>query len=1050
MAEKEISIDELSSPVRIEDMSSSPKTEGPSSVGKPDSSMPLEKEVSSLSSPLVSSVAPFTASDALKESALGAAYGFSKTAPAVSGAAMGMRLGTPLGPYGMLGGAIVGGAAGYMGGSELQKLIPGLSREDLAPYREGGVTFGESIGFAPLAFGLPLMTGNRVSRFFSGIGESARRNPLAFTAAETSSALGAGTGTVLAETYFPGELGPRLAAETGGGLFMPGRLFINATTTVADAARAMKGSTTSGARESRAGDRLRTIIEENGEDWEAIARALERPSPPGVKPTSAQKLGVEMPRGSVTLSALETTLARGNAKFGAETLDQGLLAMRGYQALIRKLEEVGNPESLRKAAELRNDWFNNLLEGRLALADAESADKIRRISRDTPQARAQIGEIVKDETVLALRDARDYEKQLWQEAYRDSFKVTRAGEVVARTLKPKNTLRTYLSVVAEKTPEFRGEISAPLRAVMARLGASEDAIRTYRNGMATREFLSTGEMPQSVLRKMTGRETTVSDLISIRSDLLGLARDAAGKGEVSNASLYGKLAESVLDDMGSLNTAGYDRARMFSRSLNDAFTRTFARDVNAAVKSGAEKIPAEVLVTRAFGRDADTVALRMNDIENAVGLLRREYDEVVKNFGAGNRRAQELSPLADLADSRVASIRDAQERVLRLAAAKSVDPATGRLNTTALSKFVNDNRSMLDRFGVTADLENATQAENLFRAINASTSKINKTIRDQTVFAQLLKYENPTSVVADAVNSAKPSKNFNKLVKFAQLGGPDAVNGLKSSVLDYAYTKAGGEAGFSVKEFERRLFEPIGPGKPSLIAMLRDNGVMSFSEVKDLRRLITPMKRVESAMGNRKLLEEVLTGADAASELGLRIAGAKMGSALNEAAGGGGGSLIAASAGSKAMRQIFDKMPNIMTRSIIENAMKDPQLMALLLRKGQTEKERIRIARSLHGYLGAAGLNFATAYFEEPPPPPEENRPRGTPMTMLNRQYPSTKGVPSLSTTGQQPAAPGPQSAAPGPQSAAPGTARAQLAALFPNDTLSGLISAQNAGQMPQ
>jgi hypothetical protein len=1021
MAEKALSIDDLSAPV-----------EGPTS------SLPVRaaEETGTL-------LGSLGVPEPVKEMGLGAASGFTTTAPPVAGAAMGMKLGAPLGGPGVVVGGLLGAGAGYLASSELQKLIPGLSREDLAPYRAGGVTFGESIGFAPLAFGIPQMTGNRVSRFISGIGESARRRPVAFTAAETSSAVGAGTGALLAETYAPGDAGTKAGAEILGGFMFPGRLFINATSTALDAVSAIKGTVTEGAREGRAADRIKTIIEENGEDWQAIARALERPSPPGVKPTAAQKVGAAMPGGSVALSALETSLARGNAKFGAETIEQGLLAMRGYQSLIRNLEDVGNPEALRRAAELRDTWFKNLVDGRLALADAEAADKIRRISKDTPQSRVQIGEIVRDETMGALREARDYEKQLWQEAYRDSFKVTRAGEVVARTLKPKNTLRTYLGVVSEKTPEFMGEISAPLRAVMNRLGATDEVLRAYKNGKMSREFLETGEIPPTTLRKITGKETTVSDLINIRSDLLGLARDAAGKGDVSNASLYGKLAESVLDDMASLNTAGYDRARMFSRALNDSFTRTFARDVTAVVKSGAEKIPAEVLVTRAFGRDADTVALRMTDIEDAVNLLRKEYDAVAKNFGPDSRRAKDLLPLAELADTRVASIRDAQERVLRLAAAKSVDPTTGRLNATALTKFVNDNRTMLDRFGITADLENATQAENMFRAINDSTSAINRTLGKQTTFARVLKFENPTAAITDAINSRAPAKNFSRLVKFAQLGGSNAVDGLKSSVFDYAYIKAGGDTGFNVTAFEKALFQPVGPGKPSLVGMLRENGVMSFSEVKDLRRLITPMKRVESAMGNRRMLEEVLSGADAATELGLRVVGAKIGTGLSEAVGGGGNSLIAAAAGSKAVRQIFDKMPNFMTRNIIENAAKDPQLMALLLRKGATERERIKIARSLHGYLGAAGLNYAT--FEEPPLPPEEQRPRGTPMTMLQRQYPSTKGVPSMSAPAQ-----GQPPAAPGPQSAAPGAARAQLAALFPNDTLSGLISAQNQPQMPQ
>jgi hypothetical protein len=50
-----------------------------------------------------------------------------------------------------------------------------------------------------------------------------------------------------------------------------------------------------------------------------------------------------------------------------------------------------------------------MIDGRLAAADANAALKISRITRDTPEARQQIGAIVKNETETALRQARDYE-----------------------------------------------------------------------------------------------------------------------------------------------------------------------------------------------------------------------------------------------------------------------------------------------------------------------------------------------------------------------------------------------------------------------------------------------------------------------------------------------------------------------------------------------------------------------------------------------------------------------------------------------------------------
>lgn len=1041
MAEKAFSIDDLSSPEGSLDSLST--KESPTSTAAPD--------ISGLS---VSPDTGYTASEALRETGLGAAEGAAKTTPMVAGAMTGLRLGMMAPPpYSAVAaplGMISGGVAGYFGGAELAKLIPGLSREDLAPYRAGGVTFGESIGFAPMAFGLPTMTGNMVSRFISGIGTSARKAPKAFMAAETGSAAGAGVASGVSEVYFPDDPFSKTVAEISGGTVLGSipRLVINGTTTVLNNIGNITSAVKQGSGEQRAANRLRTILEENGEDWRAVARALARPSVGGVTPSAAQTLGISGSRGSPALSALETSLARGNAKFGVENTEQGMVALNGYKNLLRELENIGSPESLRTAAELRKDWFNNLLGGRLAMAHSDAADKIARITNDTPNSRAQIGQIVKSEVENALKDARDYEKSLWSEAFRDSLRVTRAGEVVVRQLKPNNTVRTFLDFASETSPEFlKTEVNSTVKEMLGRLGVNDGMIQAYKDGKITRTFLETGRVPDEILQKTIARQTSVQDLINIRGDLLKLARKAASNGETADqAALYGRLAESVLDDMATLNTAGYDRARMFSRALNDNFTRTFAKDITGSVRSGAERIPAEILVTRAFGRDADTVAMRMNEIESSVGMIRREYDEAVKNFGPDSARAMQLRPLADLADQRVASVRDAQERVLRLAAAKSVDPNTGRLNPTSLQRFVQENRGMLDRFGVTPDLEDAIKAENLFRSINDSNSAINRTLAKQTAFSKLLKYENPTDAITAALNSGTPTKNISQLVRFARFSGQDAVDGLKSSIYDYAFLKAGGENKFNAAAYEKALFQPLAPGKPSLVKVLRDNGVMSLTEVKNIRALINPMKRVEEAMANRRQLEEVISGADAATELALRIVGAKMGSVIHGGMGGSqSGGLIAASAGSQALRNLFDKMPNFMTRTVLENATKDPKLMALLLQKGQTERQRVFIARSLHGYLGAAGMNYAP--FTEPtlPAGDEEQRPRGTPMTTLQRQYPTTKGVPGFAlTSSAQPTAPQ------GPSATDQGTARSQLAALFPNDRLAGLMSMQNPTQMPQ
>jgi hypothetical protein len=579
--------------------------------------------------------------------------------------------------------------------------------------------------------------------------------------------------------------------------------------------------------------------------------------------------------------------------------------------------------------------------------------------------------------------------------------------------------------------------------IVRTFGIDDASVMKYKIGRNTDEFMETGQVPERFVPKLN--EMDVGEMVNYRSNLLALAREAAGKGEMGDARFYGTLAEGILKDLETLKAPAFDQARSFSKALNDVFTRTFASEASitgpgAKTVLGKERMPAEILVSKAFGSNADVTAMRMSEIEDAVKFMRTQYDEAVNKFGKRSKQALALKPQADLADLSVVSIRDAQDRVYRLAAAKAIDPTTGRLNVRTLEKFAAENQPMLEKLGIYTDLQDAKKAELAFRAIQDQNSEINKTIANQSAFAQLLKFENPTAAVTDALSSKFPVKNISNMVKLASAGGPDAVNGLKSTMFDYAFTKAGGDARFSVQAFNDALLKPLGPNQPSLINIMRSQNIMTQQEVNNLKRLIIPMMRVEKAMGNKNELNKILDGAGAIEELAMRIVGANIGTT---ASGGGPGSLIAASAGSKYVREIFDKMPNFMVRSTIEKAVQDPQMMAALLRRGGDKKQESAYAADLAQMLGRTLATRIPAplgiYMEDVPKANliQTGPPRfAPPMRKLPPTVPS-KGVPGLLDK-----KPGAQAPASGGQSS---TSRAMFQSLFPNDAISPMLASQEA-----
>jgi hypothetical protein len=1045
------------------------------------------------------------------EAALGAGQGFISTVPSVAGAVSGLKLGLPFGPIPAVGGMVAGGVTGFFAGKSAEDAYKSFFPEPTDPtdkaFREGGKTFGSSLGFTAVAPYLPTMTGNRISQYLTSIRDAAIRNPKSFKTSEALGAFGAGVGGGIAESQDPGAPVSRLVGEVSGGLSLGlFRTLISQAGPMADGLKRLAGSVSASATESRAASRLSQILEDFGEDIPTLIRRLEADMPidqlsvPGgkrVTPSAAQKTD------SLGLTALESALGQTNKKFLADVREQGKQSAMAYQLLTDRLKSIGTPESLAMAAQLQEARFTSMIDGRLADADKIAALKISKITGDTPQARQAIGATIKEQTELALKDARDYESNLWKNALNSLTKpvkklkqtrvpmqgaqaqsifdrtgirpkVTITDEIIeAPSIDPTNTANSFLERASNVGPAlYDSAIPKAVRDIMDAMGVNQDSVKRFRSGRRTQQFIDTGEIPLAFMPKT--KPIGVDDLVNYRSTLLNMAREAAGKGEVGNASLYGNLAEGMLQDLNSLKNPQFEEARQFSKSLNDVFTRSFANTVGGATGTGAERLPAEILVKRAFGANADMTAMRMNELEDAVKFMSNQYDSAVARFGANSPQAAALKPAADVSRAGAASMADAQQRVLRMGAAAAIDttfdPATGRevtrLNTTKLKKFVAENKPMLDKLGITPDLNDAVKAENAFRMVQNENSALMKRAADQYAFGQVLKLggERPSLAIGNMLNGTTPVRDMKNLVKMAtDSDTPEAaIRGLKHSLYDYAYTKATGPNGkFNAQAFEDAFFKPVAPNQPSVVNIMRANGLMTLTEMKNIKRLVDPMIRIESAMASGRLLDEVVPGSNAVEELMQRVIGARIGSA---AAPSGPGTLIAAAAGSKAVRSIFDKMPNVSTVAVMERAAQDPAFMAMLLKRTKTEQEKIMLGRQLHSYMLSAGLNYAT--YEEPEPATVNQSPftpQGRAAQEL-RQFneslrqteerqrqqrqsppaPSTRGVPGLNPTPSAPSQPGASNAP------ANSSARSMMQSLFPFDAISGMAAQQQQPPAPR
>jgi hypothetical protein len=193
-------------------------------------------------------------------------------------------------------------------------------------------------------------------------------------------------------------------------------------------------------------------------------------------------------------------------------------------------------------------------------------------------------------------------------------------------------------------------------------------------------------------------------------------------------------------------------------------------------------------------------------------------------------------------------------------------------------------------------------------------------------------------------------------------------------------------------------------------------------------------------------------------DLFLRIAGAKLGTMGSEMLGGGSQSLVAAGAGSRAVRNIFSNMPNVLNMDVMSELIRDPQLLATMLSKPKSEQAQLKLGQKILDFFGSQGITisrrpaptaireFAEDIFEDVVPPLEvEEEPEVVPPRLPQTTDPFTATQPPPQPT-PPPVAP-PQAAAPAPINPVMLQRAAQV--LGPQDEIGALAAEMLMRQRP-
>ncbi len=875
--------------------------------------------------------------------------GVVETAPIVAGMTAGAAIGALGGPFAPVTvplGAAIGGYAGYRAGkglrraaSKIKNPLSGLPLtfekledlpEDVRPFAVAGEVIGSGATIVGATMRLanvgarlaPSLAGNLINRIL----DTAAAQPARFAATELSSVLAAGSAGGISEELAPGELGTRLGAELAGGILNPPRLAVAATRFATGKLVQFASGFSKTAAETKAGKIIFDAIEEANEDPVEILRLLKEADFPGVSTTTAQKTG------SPALAALEKTMIEESREFSNEAHKMAVESTEALGRIIELLKGTGEPMALRLAAEIRSDAFRVVLQSRADKGMAEAVEAASRITADAPEEVAQLSKVARNILDETMKKARVAETELWDLV--DNAAAANPSAILAEHASLRGSMlpREKMPGIIEETIkdlQDAGELLA--KAEAGALDLTDEAVAGAVD--AAEDMFTTGF------------------LIKLRTRMLAKARETENATE---ARQFGRLAESALDDLDdAFKGAGveadetYDVARTFSREFNEVFTRTIAGAARRTGHTGADRLPPELLLRKALGSGQEAGALKLSELEEATRFL------PTRNLGGPE------------AVENVTIMLDAQQRLLRLTAANSIDPSTGRVSAKSLQTFMRKHAELMNRFpGIKADLEKAVTSEEGLKAIMRLNTDASAVVKSRAAFAKLVGVESPADAINGAINrSPTPVQNLANMARLARNAGSDATEGFKAGVWDYAMNRANRGGGDYFENLVRALTGPIRPGLPSVVQVLQKQGALSADEANTLFAVIERMKTIAAVRATPGTGDPIGGTTDAVTDLLLRLGGAQLGTGIQQNIAGAlgtttnaGGGIIAATRGSAFARQVFDRIPVGKVRDAVGRMMSDPKLAAKMLEKPVSQAAQIQQALQLNAFFIAAGL----------------------------------------------------------------------------------------------
>lgn len=803
--------------------------------------------------------------------------------------------------------------------------------ESARPYAIGGEVIGGSLlpAAAPLTLARSLPATGKTAATLADVAgdvstarqigrqivESAAQSPKSFLATEAALAGASATGAGVAETVAPGDVSARLVGELAP-VLSPVLLFSRVVPETVNKLLDITAPVNPMMAKKRAGDTVKKLASEYGEDPDVIAKSLLSESANEVDTLTAAQL-----TDSTTLTALEKYLIGQNADLGKTYKDKAQQSAERINDLYREVLVDGDSSKVFLAAQEKKEYLTNLLSNRVARAEEKASKLLKPVEGARPESEISVEarEIIES----ALKDARSTETDLWDAIPKDI-------DVVPSNLS--SSLRKYKSeILDERMLPSPTEAFANRVARVEAQNIDDDLIKKVFGDFelsdvaAAKEYVSTG------------------DLLDFRKVALRKARQLRSgvNPDYDTARIMQGLADAALDDLSVIPGNQVDVAREFSYQLNDKFGKTFAADILGVSSRGRVRVEPELTLRRTMATGGPASEVRARQLEEAVTPI--------------------SGTLADDAIYRPQEMQQAQKDFLFSMANAVKNPRTQEFDANRLSKFIADNSANIKRLGMEETFKDMESSRRAFETSLSVKNSASAFFDKKKMAGKILKVgeEGIDKFIAKTINtSTNKSKDLRDLFRLVS-GNKDAVKGLRASifenVIDNGFDPVTGVlTGSKIRGYLNQV--PV--GDVTLKEALIKSGAISPEQMRRIDIIASKADKLNTAIKSEQNASEFLKKEGLISRFiaaMTRAVGARLG-AQSPMARGTGAQLVFASEGSKLAREIALISPKVSIDGVLAEAMFNPKLMAELLKNPKSGTFRLKTKKQIEAYLIQAGL----------------------------------------------------------------------------------------------